>query len=299
MPIFGDPIPNIDVYFVYQAAAHAAMLGMNPYEIIINSPVHQMRYFTPWFPYPPGIFYLLIPAVWIFHDPRYVAVFVDVGIAYCVAKEMKPPLRYWIAILMLSFPLALFVIEQSYLDTLSILSIFLLWVSIRHRRWVLGGVAAAFALSTKQYLIVALIPYVQTIMTHKKYYPAFIGFSLYAIYTIGPFAIANPSSLIMQTVISILGKELPRLDGLSIYPFLAAIHIRYSSMILITMSVLTAAIMVRAMQRRGVTLVGATGMILFAAFVWGPRSFINYYFPVYMLMLIESIIPHTETKEHV
>ncbi len=297
LPIFGDPVPKIDVFFVYRDAARALLHGQNPYSILINSPM-DMLYTTPWFPYPPGILYLLAPVVGLLHDPRYAAVLIDCCIGYFISKGVKSPLRQWIWILLLSFPLTPFIIEQSYMDTLSILMVYTVWSAMRHGRWLVSGIATAFIISTKQYLVLILLPYIQMVSINRKIYPALLGFMMYCIYAIFPFFFIDPNAFITHTVFSAFTKEMPRLDGLSMYPLLTHIHIPYSFFLPLGAIMCTAIICGIALKRGLISIIGATGMIFFSLFLWGPRSFINYYFPVYMMLLIEFLLPHlVQTKK--
>jgi len=166
--IFYSPTPKIDVFLVLTQSADALLKGSNPYseeffnvyspeECVINYGIKDCKNDSA--AYLPGTFLLVTPFKMIFGDIRFAYIFSIFGsaaIIYFLLKKKFPQLLVvaeLAALLLLYLPLGLFVLEQSWVDTLPVFLIYLFTFLILAGYQYLPYLIFGLFLATKQTMV--------------------------------------------------------------------------------------------------------------------------------------------------
>lgn len=164
MVIRASPQPFIDVWTSSVAAVDHLLAGRNPYTQQYVDIYAGSYNYKPGMPYGPS--FLLWSALWakLFggqHDVRvglFVAeVLLAVGLGALVWRRSRDLLMaLGLALLWATNPIALFVLEQSWVDPLLMVALVGCLLALHERRLALAGGALGFAFTVKTYAIVAV-----------------------------------------------------------------------------------------------------------------------------------------------
>lgn len=153
-----SPVPHIDVFQRIQTGAETLLHGNNPYSVAYPE-MYDRRYGDfPGFPYLPALLYWVTPFRLLFGDVRAGLLAADVLAAAVIYKitqrqNQLSALPQALALLWLSFPVSLFVLEQSWIDTLLIFLTALLLLSLLDKKWRRVGILLGVLGSVKHYAI--------------------------------------------------------------------------------------------------------------------------------------------------
>ncbi len=310
--LWASPQPFIDVWTSSVQAVKYFFDGKNPYmENYVD--IYGGRYdYIPSFPYLP--MWLLWSSLFAWFgkgamDVRASLVGADVvitgalvGLGRVYWKEWERPLLA--AAAWLACPISLFVLEQSWIDTLLSATLALSFWFLARRWWWQAGLAVGGAVATKQYAVIAgglLLIWVWRSggkQAALRFFGAAAGFGLALIV---PFMLSDPGRFTKFTLSSWADAK-PRPDSLSLAAFIAhtldfgtpeGMQEHYAKVGWIGPAVVLA-LLVILFRRKTPTLRSA---ILFIGLAYGwmfefaRQAFCNYYHFVAFFFLVAAMLP--------
>lgn len=196
--ILVSPSPYIDVFDELTIASREILHGKNPY-LLIYSKMYEEK-IPDHFGYLPGLFLFFPPVFLILKDIRFVYFFSDLLFIYLLKRllpEKRKNLYQYFALIYLYNPVALFVLEQSWLEPFMLILLFAIFYLVKKGKQNLLAFPLAIYFSTKV-IGVLLLP---IIMKFKKIKKKNFFLSLFlAFLIIFPFFILNPSDFISDTI---------------------------------------------------------------------------------------------------
>lgn len=310
--LFASPQPFIDVWTSSVQAVRYFLDGKNPY-FENYADIYGGRYdYIPSFPYLPmwllwsslfawlGKGALDVRASLVAADVIIVASLVGLGRVYW--KEWERPLLA--AAVWLACPISLFVLEQSWIDTLLSATLALSFWFLAKRWWLAAGLAVGAACATKQYAVIAgglLLIWVWRTggkQAALKFFGAAAGFALAVVV---PFMVGDPARFVKFTLSSWADAK-PRPDSLSLVAFIAhaldfgtpeGMAANYSKLGWIGPAVVLALVAV-LWRRRAPTLRSAivfVGLAYGWMFEFARQAFCNYYHFVAFFFLVAALLP--------
>ena len=180
--LLASPIPGIDVWEIQQRGAAALLAGRNPYSLLYvniygpGTPFLDPSLLTPdgrfitAFPYMPLVLLLDVPGA-MAGDVRWTLLAALVASAVLLRSLGKGSLESELAgALLLLQPQGFMVLELAWTEPLVLAGILLVALAVTRARapsgwkaWLLPGLAAAFAVSTKQYVPLLLFPFLMLV----------------------------------------------------------------------------------------------------------------------------------------
>lgn len=145
--ILASPSPQVDVWYLLQAAAHGLSHGANMYNLHWFAPPGED---SNAFPYLPGSAVLVWPFYLVFGDVRYGDLAALALTAVMVQRARGGRTGWLLACLVLLYPGVLFSVEQAWVDPLVILEVCAAAYACTRGRKFLAVLAFAAALVTKQ-----------------------------------------------------------------------------------------------------------------------------------------------------
>lgn len=292
--ILASPSPGIDVWTMQRDAAAALMEGRNPYSLAYpniygpGTPFLDPSLLTPdgryvtAFPYMPLVLLLDIPGALI-GDVRWTMLAALASSAFLLRRLGKGSLESELAgALLLLQPLGWMVLELAWTEPLALAGLLLLALAVTTSRsrsswvaWALPGVAAALAVSTKQYVLVLALPFLPLFPPGVRLRAVILATCGAAALAI-PFLAVDPSGFI-RGVVEFQVRQPFRADALS-WP--AAVHAIGGPKLppwpafLLAASVMTLSLRHRMTTGRAMLAASAT-WIVFVAF--NKQAFANYY----------------------
>lgn len=151
-----SPSPKMDVFTSTTAATQFLVAGKNPYTQKYTDIYNGAQRYAPSFPYWPGTLYWATPFGYLFGDIRLGFLLAELLSAFCIAliarrRGLDEWSQWGFSLAWLSFPVCLFIIEQSWIDTLLTLTIGLSCLCLMGRRWWASGLCLGILLASKQY----------------------------------------------------------------------------------------------------------------------------------------------------
>lgn len=286
--VWSSPVPYIDVYDVLKNGALGLLGGQNPYTMTYTKLYSN---FTPdYYTYPPGMIYLTLPFVGLFHDPRYTMILAEIGVTFLIYDLLKKSKeRNIVSLLFLLNPISIYMIEQSYTETLILFMIvFSIWLWSK-KKYHLFAFILGLILVTKQYLFLLIPLYWKLIKSWKEKLYITGGALLTAFFLIMPFLIWNYPEF-MKDVVYLQGTILPRYDGLSFFAFIFRLGGSYNYLLSLIITIL---VLIYAYSRRIVNPAGffiLSSLLFLVVFFFNKWSYINFYYLISQLLLAAAVI---------
>ncbi len=310
--LWASPQPFIDVWNSSVQAVRYFLDGKNPYmENYVD--IYGGRYdYIPSFPYLPMWLLWSTLFAWIgkgAFDVRASLVAADViivgaliGLGRAYWKEWERPLLA--AAVWLACPISLFILEQSWIDTLLSAALALSFWFLAKRWWLAAGLAVGAACATKQYAIIAgglLLIWVWRAggkQAALRFFGAAAGFALALVI---PFMLSDPGRFTKFTLSSWADAK-PRPDSLSLAAFIAhtldfgtpeGMQEHYSKIGWIGPAAVLALVAV-LWRRKNPTLRSAivfVGLAYGWMFEFARQAFCNYYHFVAFFFLVAALLP--------
>lgn len=196
--LLASPHPIIDVFTILKEAPYVLIQGANPYNTVY-SPVYGGIQ-TNYYPYWPAAFILQLPFVLLFSDPRVLLVIADAVSAYLLYRIGKSTYMAELLVLVYLFrPNALFIIEQSWVTSLTFLGLLVTLYSYQRQKMILPAVSAALLVAIQPYFITVL-PFI--ILLRQIIAKAFIALTAgLLVLVVVPFLVWDPAAFIDKTIL--------------------------------------------------------------------------------------------------
>lgn len=286
--LVSSPKPHIDVFFMFKESAHEFLKGKNPYDMIYT-PVYGEK--IDYYIYLPGLILLTTPFVYIFNDPRYLFLFMQLLTSFILYWKFKSIY----SIIFLFNPIGLFILEQSWSDSLVILLIIISTCLILSKRFLIGSIVFGIIFSIKQYAAF-LLPLLWVLLNGK------IKYILYAFITtfmlVIPFIIWNPNKF-YYGAISMLPKLGFRPWGLTFNSFIYNIfgfYISnlYSMIFWIILFYITFLWKRNIIKWTGFNCIFRMFIFIFGFFFVNKWAFANYFYFLSSLLLFSIVLAEKE-----
>ena len=301
-----SPKPWIDVWYVSTAAVDYFTTGLNPYAQKYLDIYHGKYGPVAYFPYLPGLLFWITPFRVVLGDIRYGLIFanwISAGAFYFWARpgRGKSLIPLLAALLWLSFPVTLFVIEQSWVDLALIPGAILMFLAMRAGRNRLTAAAMGIFLSIKQYAFVtvtfALLWIWRKLGFKRALWTGLIALGVFMA-LLAPFVIADAHEFYRMTVLTETDQGI-RLDALNFTAFLVNGYGRVISgngrILLALLGAMNGALILLRGSGRDTSNSSGMAAASFAAygfaFIFGKWAFCNYYFFLASFLLIFLVSP--------
>lgn len=276
--IQSSPNPQIDVFYMLKGGANALLKGINPYDIdypaVYGTPFH-------FFSYLPGMILITLPSSILANDPRYIILISILLCAYLLAKKFKNP---EVSLLYLFNPLHLFILEQSWTDSIIFLLILLFIYYFETRRNIISAFFLGIMLASKQYTLFFLFP--AWILYQKRIAPVLLGL-ISAGLIISPFFFWNPGMFwhgIFETPSSGVGF---RQDGLTFTSFLFnnfGVLVPFGVLIIVWLTIYVYLFRFNKNTSKPI-LIFKVFLFMYTFFYFNLYAFANYYYLLSSLLL--------------
>lgn len=293
-----SPDPHIDVFTIFQKASDLAISGQNPYDYIYQD-IYDGKYIElygdPVLVYWPLNLYGGMLFKSIFGDFRYMYLFSLVVSCYGILLLFKDKKIAWVInMLLLSFPVSFFVLEQSWIETLFFpFMIFLCYFLQKERFWA-AGIMIGLIAGVKQFILFFMIVAFAYVLKKYGWKPLFKFFTACIITFIIPFLpfIGKLGLIYDNTVVSLL-KYKPRTESFSWNYFLERKHNiiitgNVATIIYLCVSLLSVIIVLRKKLVGLKDLMFLTTFIYTVVFVFGKQAFCNYYYFLGFLLIMTT-----------
>ncbi|HIJ83098.1 MAG TPA: hypothetical protein HPQ00_02725, partial [Magnetococcales bacterium] len=294
---YASPSPNIDVFHHGLEAVNYLLDGKNPYSSPLSDLYHGAYGYIPGYIYLPVILVANTIAHLLFGDIRHtyiVSQLVVVFFLWRLGRErgLSPVASSFLALVWISFPVTLFVLEQSWNDTLLIAFCApLAWSLNRQtinnspKNWITTAIFLGLAVGTKQYAVV--IAWVTILYVWQRFgmstalRVAFLALAV-LLATILPFFLLDPQAFIDHPILEIAGYRI-RGDSMSWVAYILASSgfESFGSMILQVYLLVVGAVTLWFVHLRKVSLfhwAWAIILIYGGFFLFGKQAFCNYYY---------------------
>jgi hypothetical protein len=298
--LLASPEPPIDVWLVQQQGSLALLAGRNPYEVLYaniygpGSPFMDPGVLTPdgrfltAYPYMPLILLVDAPSAFL-GDVRW-TMLAAAAVSACLVRALGrgAVAAEFAGLLLLVQPVGWTVLEYSWTEPIVLATILIMALTIRRsaersghdglvrkRSWLLPGLAAALALSSKQYVALLALPFLIVLPTRNRGRAALVAAAGAGVLVL-PFLIANPAAFV-RGVLEFQLRQPFRPDALS-WPA-AIVHLGGPRLppwpaFLLAGGVLWATLGRRVSVAQAI-LASASTWIVFVAF--NKQAFANYY----------------------
>jgi hypothetical protein len=293
-----SPEPEIDVFVKIRLAAEHLLHGENPYGAVYPD-IYGGRYGNfSGFPYLPGLLAWVVPFQALTGDPRTALIAADLltgAVLYrlCGNISNSNRLSQIVYLLWLSFPVSLFIIEQSWIDNLLILELSCLALALNARRWTTAGIFLGLLLATKQYTIfVVVITFVMVTIRKESLFKMAASCVVVCLGLILPFLAINPHRFLYDTVYS-FGEITFRTDSFSIPALLKNrwdLNLPPYLPLALYMSTLVGSLYSLWRVPQAITWSRALVIMYTVTFLFGVQAFCNYYQLVAFLVLLNMVL---------
>jgi hypothetical protein len=289
-----SPDPFIDVFILLRNGCRFLLERINPYTQSYPD-IYLERYgssgYSPALNYPPGILYWLLPFEWLTKDVRtgyVVADAITAGVLFLGARKLGRSTAFSqnLALAWVAYPTCLFTIEQAWVDSVLILAVSLLLLSLLHERWIWAGVCAGFVVGSKQYavlivLFIGIWLFRQSNFDRRNARRFFAAALATAAALYLPFFLADPGVFYYDLVPSLLSQPV-RFDAftlvaLSYWTFGFTLPM---AIVLVIYGVTLAMLVVVLVTRKTADLrfcMGCSVILYGVVFLFGKQAFCNYY----------------------
>ena len=293
-----SPNPYIDVVVVHKEAMNAFLAGDDPYRISFPNiyGADWIHYYNPavvfgdrigfGYPYPPPSLLLALPGHILFGDYRYAELGFLIGAAALIGYSRKHLAAQLAAVLLLTTPRGLFVLEQGWTEPIALflvaLTTFLLEKGPVHASGAIG-----LMLATKQYLPFTGLAVLRSLwLDRRRWHVAVILIGLTGAICILPFALWHPNSF-MRAVVWLQTLEPFRTDSLSFLIWADRNSIGRGSFLWAVGAAIVAAVVTLFTTRNTPSgFAASAALTMFAMFAFGSKAFCNYYYFVLGTMCI-------------
>lgn len=284
--IWSSPNPIIDVFAYLKFGALHFLSGNNPYSMIL--PQMYKNVVFDYYGYPPGTLLLTTPFVWLFKDPRYTFAAAEILTAFLILKINNGKLnKYYFSLMLLYNPMSLYVLEQSYMETLAILLLTLsIWL-ISKKKFLISAVIFGIALSTKQYLVFLIPLFYRLINKESQVFRlSIMAFAIFVCSAvILPFFIWNQSDF-THDVVTLQFSYPIRYEGLTFFSLSHRFGMDFNPLIsgvAITIS------FILIYFRRKIAIPSffyLSSLLFFSFFIFNKWAFVNYYYLISQLIIV-------------
>jgi len=296
-----SPTPKIDVFNNTSLAAQALLQGLNPYTQIYPDIYKGLREYkiVPGILYPPFTLYWVTPFKKLFGDIRLAFLITDLGIAFffkAIAKKLgaDKTVQQKTVLVWLTLPVSLFILEQSWIDTLLLFEFSFALYAFLNRRFILCGFLMGVMLATKQYSVIFVCLLGMEVLKQKPRTDV-LKTVVSALVTVAllllPFLIWDFSSL-YHSVVEMPLQEPFRMDSFSIWALLRnEFDISLSARAVSFFSLLGLAVGLFNQHKKS-TLHLSSSLILTFGFIFffGKQAFCNYYQLIFYLLLLSLLM---------
>jgi hypothetical protein len=301
-----SPAPKIDVFYIFQGGSGAILNGLNPYsqnfQDVYSADECRAIFSDPnchndMFAYFPSNLLFFVPAYRFFGDYRYANIILVSLVALFIfysnrKKGVDPMISELISLLILYAPLSLYVLEQGWVDQLSmallLLSVFLFYYN-KYFAYLVFGIF----LASKQYFLIFLIFLFKNLFKDKKIIISLITFLLILL----PFVLWNFKDFLYDTIVfqSLYPVSLHSLSLNTLYKLVinhdlpGFIYLPFISLILL---------FILLKQKEGfINSVYSGTLILYLLFIIN-RGFANYYYFVSLMIILLIIFEVSENASN-
>ena len=309
-----SPAPYIDVFTLLTQASDFIRRGLNPYpqeyvDIYAQVDVFHGADYPPGLTYPPGILWWVTPAWLLGGDVRLAMILADaLAIAglFLLARRLRvPPTTVALLVLAwMTFPVRLFVLEQSWTDPVIFCYLTFLLLTLLHRRWIMAGFLVGLLCALKQtVLFMVVLTGVATLSAYGWRAAAkMVGVSItvYAIQVL-PFALHDWDSFYLFTI-KIFATTSLREDALTWVAAASRAGFRTPEPVMAAISLTTLVVLSLWLARtefRIWRLCGAMIMQYGVTFLFGKWAFCNYYYLLAFLcvLLMLTLLANEERSD--
>jgi hypothetical protein len=151
---FASPHPKIDVFVNSTLAVKYLLQGAHPYASTYVDIYQGASGYLPGYLYPAGVFLWTVPSYLLFGDIRMLLAILPIAstlLLFFIAQNLKRDHSSFWPLLWLAFPVGLFVVERSFVDSILIFWVDCMLLAWILRKWALSAIFCGLALSSKQY----------------------------------------------------------------------------------------------------------------------------------------------------
>lgn len=217
--IISSPSPRIDVYDYLKNGALALIHGQNPYSIHYHQFYPNVAHNIYGYGYLPSTLFVNIPFIFLFSDQRVGILFFEAATAYLLVKFVGGRTGIYLSLIYLSSPMAGYVLEESYIESIILFGLFAASVSYIRKQFIVSSIIFGLTLAMKQY-VVLIIPFLWKLndsLMKKLKFVFCIGLTSFIIMV--PFILWNPNDFMNITLFA-YNENLPRYEGLTIFSLL-------------------------------------------------------------------------------
>ena len=310
--LVASPHPVVDVVDFERQAVRALLQGRNPYaDLHLANPYGHTRFFGPGFAtdrtievgwvYPPLSLLLLAPAEALVHDAR-AALAVALVLSALLIDRMGGRTARLAALLFVSSPRQLFVLEQGWTEPLLVACFALVLLLVR--RSPAGTAVALGALLALKQVSVLFLPLTPLLVgeLRPRRSVALVAVALgVAALVVGPFLLRDPGAYLRSTVLFHAAQPF-RDDSLNFAAFWAWARGGVAPPTSLPSLALAGGALLVALWRCRPTPAGfaaGCGLVLLAMLAWFKQAHCNYYFLVIGLLLcsVAATVPRSTVAD--
>ncbi|MBM4402089.1 MAG: hypothetical protein FJ044_02495 [Candidatus Cloacimonetes bacterium] len=302
--LLSSPNPTIDVFDILKLAPQKLIQGENPYQANYTKMFVDVA--TDRFAYPPGAFLATLPAVVLFGDPRLTNVIAEILsalILYVILKKKFGPnsiIAETLPVIFLFSPRALLVCEQAWLEPTILCLLLLSYFLSQHQHKVITLIIFGFLITIKQTLIFLPILLWRSLKLDLKKL-GLIAFGALAVLL--PFFLWSPADFYYDTITSYFStvtqmRELIN-QSLTFGGFLFnTFKIEYPSFLSFLVTVPILGCILKKQGRGWSQFFLATTLFYFALFLFSTQAFLNFYYFIGQLILVNiALLPKEKEPE--
>lgn len=281
--------PAIDVFDYLKYGALGFAGGNNPYQMLYHRIYSNLL--PNYYGYMPGIVLLTTPLTVVFKDPRVTIIIFELLLAWLIyVINNKNIYGKILALIFLFLPLNLFILEQSYIESVVLFFILLAVFAIKKRKLILLSVVSGVLLSLKQYNLLfsplLIIEIFRLARTNRKLPFKYLFLSIIVfILIVLPFFLWSPKDF-FQDVIAWQFIAPPRYEGLTISAFFYhTFRFEFNSFVFLLVFGVIYVISIFFFSKKKISFSESVVFIFFSFFIFNKWAFANYYYLVEVLML--------------
>lgn len=302
--IISAPNPTIDVFYILRDGPKQLLLGKNPYEL--NYPAPYGVYIpTIIFVYGPLTPFIFLPSVQIFNDPRLTLIAADIislVVLFKLSNHLKIPGQFSqiLSLIFIYHPLFPFMTEQSWLEPLITMFIFLAtFTLIKKPESFIAGLFLGAVLSIKSVYLLPVLVFLKNMRSRLVNY--IVAIIILAIFTL-PFLLIDSALFFERTQTYVtspnaIDKYLaPTNASLSI----AAVILKYTGVVLPTIVVISVGLFISLIvvifKKNDYYYTTLSLFLVFIyLFMFGPFVFLQYFAFLGNLLILTTLLLLTKS----
>lgn len=289
--VVANPDSGVDVQYAHEEAAALLLDGRNPYSDMViadTSPSDVNQGVIVGYSYPPVSLITYSVAEW-FGDSRFAnVVLIGVLLALVLAQAIRSfPNGAVLVGVLATVPFLGGLIIAGWTEPLQ--AVLIVAAAVLHRRWFLSGVLLGAAVASKQYMILALVPFVAMNGPNRMRRPMVALGTAGLIYL--PFILWNPIAIWD----ALFGQQLDRLareDVASLW----SIGIKIPSLAAVVVAGVVG-LALASRVRSTDTLLLCQAAVLGVFFLLAPNVFLNFWFLVVAMVVSAVSLTHQASEE--